>query len=99
MDALGLFNDVPHIGISMLKLGSDAVTVSAEPPVVVFSVGERPPANSIGATAFFSAVDGRGSPLQVGEVLLITLLTKQSLIIHVRAPAFASVRKDCMVIA
>ena len=45
---LGLFNVVPHIGISMLKL-AEAVIVSAVVPEVVFSVGERPP--SIGATA------------------------------------------------
>ena len=96
MDALGLFNVVPHIGISMLKV-TDAVTVSALPPVAVFSVGERPPI--IGATAFLAARDGRGSPLQVGVVLVIALLTKQSLIIHVRAPAFARVRNDCMVMA
>lgn len=99
VDALGAFNAVPHIGISILKLGSDAVTVSAAAPAAVFNVGVRPPANSIGATAFLAATDGRGSPLQVGAVLLIALLTKQSLIIHVRAPAFASVRNDCMVIA
>lgn len=96
MDALGLFNVVPHIGISMLKV-TDAVTVIALPPVVVLSVGERPPI--IGATAFFSARDGRGSPAQVGEVFFITLWTKQSLIIQVRAPAFASVRNDCIVMA
>ena len=75
VDALGAFNAVPHIGISMLKLGSDAVTVSALAPAVVLSVGERPPANSIGATAFLSAVDGRGSPEQVGGALLIALST------------------------
>ena len=32
MDALGTFNAVPYIGISMVKLGSDAVTVGAAAP-------------------------------------------------------------------
>ena len=67
-----MFNVVPHIGISMLKL-AEAVIVSAVVPEVVFSVGERPP--SIGATAVLAAADGRGSPVQVGELLIITLLT------------------------
>ena len=70
MDALGAFNAVPHIGISMVKPGSDAVTVSEAAPAAVFSVGVRPPPYRNGATAFLAASDGRGSPLQVGELFL-----------------------------
>ena len=66
VDALGAFNAVPHIGMIMLKPGSDAVTVSALAPAAVLSVGVRPPAYRKGAIAFLAASDGSGSPLHVG---------------------------------
>ena len=65
---LGAFNVLPHIGIIMVKPGSDAVTVSAEAPEVVFSVGAR----RKGATACLAA-SVRGSPTQpAGDVLVVT---------------------------
>ena len=43
VDALGAFNVVPQIGISMVNPDWDAVTVSRPDPEVVLSVGVRPP--------------------------------------------------------
>ena len=56
VDALGEFKDVPHIGISGAKAVRDAVTVSAEVPAVVVTVGVRPAPYRKGAVVCFCAV-------------------------------------------
>ncbi len=63
MDALGAFNAVPHIVISIVKPGCEAVTVKLLAPDVTVSVGVRPPKYRKGA-AFCLAVVDRGSPVQ-----------------------------------
>jgi len=55
VDALGAFNDVPQIGMIMAKPDWDAVTVSAEAPAVVVTVGVRLAPYRKGATACFCA--------------------------------------------
>ena len=59
MDALGALNAAPHIGISMVKAGWDAVTVSAAVPEDMFSVGVRPPRYSNGAAACMPVPGGQ----------------------------------------
>ena len=63
MDALGAFNAVPHIGISMVKPAWEAVTVKLLPLAPTVSVGVRRPKYRNGA-AFCLAVVDRGSPVQ-----------------------------------
>ena len=71
VDALGAFNAVPHIGMIMVNPGWAAVIVYGEAPPATLSVGAGLPLlNRKGATACLAAVD-RGSPLQVGVVLLM----------------------------
>lgn len=53
VDALGALRDVPQIGMIMAKPDWDAVTVSAEAPAVVVTVGVRPAPYRKGATACF----------------------------------------------
>ncbi|MGY2805168.1 hypothetical protein ACVIHF_001898 [Bradyrhizobium sp. USDA 4506] len=57
VDALGAFKDVPQIGMIMAKPDWDAVTVSAEAPAVVVTVGVRLAPYRKGAASCFSAAD------------------------------------------
>ena len=56
VETLGLLNVEPHsVGHSIVKPWSDAVTVTAVPPVTVLTVGVRPPAYRNGTSALFCA--------------------------------------------
>jgi hypothetical protein len=56
--ALGAFNDVPQIGITMAKPAWEAVTVNLPPPEVMLTVGaELPFLYRKGAAACFCVAD------------------------------------------